>query len=153
MNPKQKFFRFLFPIFLAIGCVGAHAEERTPGGALRESISSYERIQTRRGSDNDASSAAILIGFVSGNLSVHRENGTKYAMVVASLDDKPTTTKSELLKIAELFTPLLNLPDSVSNKQAISILKKYLDENPSKWNESSNLLIQMSLAQEYPLKK
>jgi len=153
VNLNPFYPRWLILIFFVFSGVQAHSQTPSKGEWLRQAISASERIADRRGLEEDAISASLLHGFIAGSLAVHRGNNLNYSVLVMVAKDNPTKLPKEFFRTAVMFTPLLFLPDSVTDVQAIAILKKYLDDNPAKWNESAMSLLQNALARAYPLQK
>lgn len=144
---------WLLSMLLIFGFAQARAESNNAGGWLREGISAMERIDDRRGAGDDLVTSSVFLGVIAGSLAVHRENNLAFAVLAAATKGDATSASKWLFRIGPIFTPLLYLPDSVNEKQAAAILKKYLNDNPAKWTESVSRLLTGALAQAYPQPK
>lgn len=117
------------------------------GTWMKDSIGAYERATvTKNSSDDDIFKGVALVSYISGVLSVHQQNNMTATLIVAASKvdgkGKRSTTDEARLRTAFSFVPLLSVPDNISTGQTIAILKKYLNENPEKWQLSAHLLIQ-----------
>jgi hypothetical protein len=140
-------------------CLQASYAQGSPrdGNWLKNGLDAFDRTTvTQTSRDGDGVEAAVLIAYVYGMLAVHRQNNFTAGVLSAALM-QPNSTLSDVnrakLQIANVFVPLLTIPDELSPQQVAAVLRKHLAQNPSHWGRPAERLITDAFASEFGAKK
>ena len=152
----------LFAISFAISAVAVAEQPHTLDGLwIKKSIDSYERVTKNRvGTEEDLQNSLSFMAYLDGFSAVHRQNNLMASLLVYSLTEEKKKTKNpaalaaidKQMRVAFAFTPLLRLPDNLSMEQSIVIIRKYLEDNPQKWNSEASLIITTALSEAFEKK-
>lgn len=146
----------LWIIALSLLSCAVFAQERTTadGNWLKRMLDATDRVLvTNNGTQQDLLDSVTLQAYVSGMLTVHRQNNLEAVIAYKLLSQKKDKDQADLgIRVASRFAPLINIPDSLGPQQIVAILRKYLDAHPERWNSQASALITDALKDSYPPK-
>ena len=128
-----------------------HAQTRD-GSWLNSAIQANERVNLKTANDSETIDVLHFLGFLSGILAAQRDNTFQTQMLLFVFKDESDEKARIIRAVALRHSPLYNLPDKVDGAQVIAIVKKYIADNPKRWNESAYALIIDALKDAYPVK-
>ncbi len=149
-------------VLFAISPVAVAEQPHTHDGLwIKKSIDSYERVTKNRvGTEEDLQNSLSFMAYLDGFSAVHRQNNLMASLLEYSLTEEKKKTKNpaalaaidKQMRVAFAFTPLLRLRDNLSMEQSIAIFRKYLEDNPQKWNLEAELIITTALSEAFEKK-
>lgn len=117
---------------------------------INDSLQALDRMDLKTASQTDVQDASYFIGYVTGALAGQASN-TALASIYATLLKDVDSEKATVAKTTALaFSPLHAMPGNLSGKQIFGIIRKYVADNPSRWNEPAYSLIVDALKYAYP---
>jgi hypothetical protein len=139
--------RFVVAILSALLVQVAVAQPAKRDGTwLKDGLDATDRVWvSKTPTEQEAISSIALTSYIYGMLAVHRQNNLKAVLLAGMVESKGGKSVSDVdnarLRTAFMFVPLLKIPDELSAQQVAAILRKFLADNPARWNESADTLI------------
>ena len=140
-------------LILAVLLVFAQAHAQAQDGAwLNSVIQANERVNLKTANGSDTVGVFNFFGFLSGILAAQRDNTFLTQITFIGFKDASDEKARVIRATALMFSPLYSMPDKVDSAQLVGIIKKYVADNPKRWNESAYRLIIDALKDAYPVK-
>lgn len=151
---------FVLCIFSGL-CTAQEEQPKFDGNWIKKAIDACDRVYIKRNaSPDDITESIAFVAFVSGMLAVHHRNNLTASILVNSLTEKKKALRNSAasaeidkqLRVALAFTPLLAVPDRLSQQQIVAVVRKYLDANPQEWSTNASLLITKAFQEAFAVK-